>query len=243
MGGLSTQPTEPPYEAGGPASLLLTLSLSEPAQTTFQALRCRHFPADRNQVPAHVSLFHTLPGAEREAIVRTLAALDAERPAILVEAPRSLGAGVAFPLASPALHALRARLAAGWAPWLSRQDRQGYRPHVTVQNKVSREAAAATLARLESGFVAWQTEGVALRLWRYHGGPWEPLEQIPLGACLKTPAAGDPTRLSSAPLLTAQTAAALRCSESHAGRGPADRSHPAAGVLKQASSRCSKEPG
>ncbi len=180
MRGMSTQPIETLSGPPEAASLLLTLSLSEPAQTTFQALRNRHFPEGRNQVPAHVSLFHTLPGAERVAIVRTLAALDAERPAILVQAPRSLGAGVAFPLSSPTLQGLHARLAAAWEPWLSRQDRQGYRPHVTVQNKVSREEAASTLARLAAGFVPWRTEGVALRLWRYLGGPWEALEQIAL---------------------------------------------------------------
>nr|WP_321986250.1 2'-5' RNA ligase family protein [uncultured Lichenicoccus sp.] len=177
---MSTQPIEPRSGASAPASLLLTLSLSEPAQTTFQALRLRHFPAGRNQVPAHVSLFHTLPGADRTSIVHTLAALDAERPAILVQPPRSLGAGVAFPLASPALLDLRARLARDWESWLTAQDRQGYRPHVTVQNKVSRQEAADTLARLAAGFVPWRTEGMALRLWRYLGGPWEALEQFEL---------------------------------------------------------------
>ena len=180
MGGMSTQPIDTLREAPAAASLLLTLSLSEPAQSTFQALRLRHFPAGRNQVPAHVSLFHTLPGAERGTILHTLGALDAERPEILVQAPRLLGAGVAFPLSSAALQALHARLASAWEPWLTRQDRQGYRPHMTVQNKVSREEAASTLARLAAGFVPWRTEGVTLRLWRYLGGPWEALERVDL---------------------------------------------------------------
>ncbi|TLU73297.1 2'-5' RNA ligase family protein [Lichenicoccus roseus] len=177
---MTTQPIGSPPDALQPASLLLTLTLAEPAQSTFQALRNRHFPADRNLVPAHVSLFHTLPGAERGAIVRTLSGLEVARPAILVQAPHPLGAGVAFPLASPELQALRARLAAAWAPWLTRQDRQGYRPHVTVQNKVGREQAADTLARLSDGFVPWWTEGACVRLWRYLGGPWEALERFEL---------------------------------------------------------------
>ncbi|GAA4485318.1 hypothetical protein GCM10023157_29890 [Gluconacetobacter asukensis] len=37
-------------------------------------------------------------------------------------------------------------------------------------------------------------------------------------------AGGDPTRVSCAPVLTADKAAPLRCSETHAGRGPAGRS-------------------
>ncbi|WP_428391947.1 2'-5' RNA ligase family protein [Lichenicoccus sp.] len=163
------------------APLLLTLQLDEPAQSLFQALRQRHFPAARNQVPAHVSLFHALPGAEREAITRVIQALrEQERPRIRVEAPRSLGHGVAFPLVSPDLLALRGRLAASWLEWLTPQDRARYAPHVTVQNKVTPERARATLEQLASGFVPWCTEGTALLLWRYLGGPWERLDCIRL---------------------------------------------------------------
>ena len=151
----------------------------------FQALRTRHFPAARNVVPAHVSLFHALLGAGHAGIVRVLQALQASRPAILVEPPRSLGRGVAFPLASPDLLDLRAGLAAAWSaqPWseeLTRQDRERFRPHVTVQNKVTPEHARHTLERLRDGFVPWPTEGIALLLWRYLGGPWEALERFEL---------------------------------------------------------------
>ena len=176
-------PPAPPMPA--PAPLLLTLQLAEPAQAVFQALRTRHFPAARNLVPAHVSLFHALPGAGRAEIVRVLHALQATRPAILVEPPRTLGRGVAFPLASPDLLALCARLADAWSaqPWageLTRQDRERFRPHVTVQNKVTPEVARETLERLRQGFVPWPTEGTALLLWRYLGGPWEAMERIEL---------------------------------------------------------------
>ena len=187
------QPTHlsaPEHVAGerhGPAMapLLLTLQLAEPAQSVFQALRTRHFPVARNLVPAHVSLFQALPGAGRVEIVRVLQAVQASRPPILLEPPRALGRGVAFPLASPALLALRARLAEAWSaqPWsgeMTRQDRERFRPHVTVQNKVTPELARETLEQLRQGFVPWSTEGVALLLWRYLGGPWEALERVEL---------------------------------------------------------------
>ncbi len=175
MRGMTTQPSDQ-------APLLLTLLLREPAQSLFQALRTRHFPADRNVVPAHVSLFHALPGGERPGIQRLLRGLRAPPPAIMVEPPRSLGRGVAFPLASPALLALRARLAETWSAWLTAQDRERYRPHVTVQNKVSPEQARATRDRLAQGFAPWPTEGAALLLWRYLGGPWEAIDQYPLAS-------------------------------------------------------------
>lgn len=165
-----------------PAPLLLTLRLAEPAQSLFQALRTRHFPPGRNLVPAHVSLFHALPGTARPEIVRLLRTLPATQPPIEVGLPRSLGRGVAFPLVSPELEAIRGRLAGPWSEWLSPQDRQRYRAHVTVQNKVTPEQARATLHRLQRGFVPWRTEGVALLLWRYLGGPWEAIERIDLAA-------------------------------------------------------------
>ncbi len=173
--------------AGVPATLLLTLELSEPAQSLFQALRNRHFPPERNLVPAHVSLFHTLPGAERGGIVRLLRSLDTARPQILVEPPRSLGHGVAFRLASAELQALRGRLAAAWSEWLTPQDRQRFQPHITVQNKVTPGQAAATLARLQNGFAPWPTEGVALLLWRYLDGPWQAIERFELAPAAQAP--------------------------------------------------------
>ncbi len=164
------------------APLILTLELAQPAQNLFQSLRDRHFPPERNLVPAHVSMFHALPGAETPAILRRLRAVDATRPPVRVEAPFPLGRGVGFRLHAPALGGLRAGLARDWAPWLSAQDGHGYRPHVTVQNKVSPEEARLTLQRLAAGFVPFDTEGTALRLWRYLGGPWEALERIELAA-------------------------------------------------------------
>jgi hypothetical protein len=164
----------------GPAPLLLTLELAEPAQSLFQALRNRHFLAERNLVPAHVSLFHALPGTGRNEIVRLLRSLAEEPPAILVKPPRPLGRGVAFPLSSADLLGLRARLADAWSGWLTRQDREVFRPHVTVQNKVTPEHARATLERLQRGFVPWRTAGTALLLWRYLGGPWEALARFAL---------------------------------------------------------------
>lgn len=169
-----------PEAATARAPLLLTLRLAEPAQGLFQALRDRHFPADRNVVPAHVSLFHQLPGAERPSITRRLRALEAERPSVQVEAPIPFGRGVGFRLLSPALQAIRADLARDWADWLTPQDRQGYRPHITVQNKVTPEHARETLDLLSRGFVPFRTEGATLVLWRYLGGPWEQLEEVAL---------------------------------------------------------------
>jgi hypothetical protein len=48
--------------------LILTLALDGEAFAFFDGLRRAHFPPERNVVPAHVTLFHALPGEQRPAI-------------------------------------------------------------------------------------------------------------------------------------------------------------------------------
>ncbi|WP_419727901.1 2'-5' RNA ligase family protein [Lichenicola sp.] len=173
-----------PTSSRGRAPLLLTATLAEPVQALFQTLRNQHFPADRNVVPVHVSLFHHLPGEARAPIVRRLQALALgdlpERPVVRVEAPFPLGRGVAFRLQAPVLQRIRAELARDWAAWLTPQDAQGWRPHVTVQNKVEPPTARALLDQLARGFVPFETEAASLQLWRYLDGPWELLDTFAL---------------------------------------------------------------
>ena len=156
--------------------LVLTLALDDAAQAGFDALRRAHFPPERNHLAAHVTLFHALPG-EQEPAVRSELERTADRRAFAVRVTRvrSLGRGVAYDLDAPELAALRRRLAGQWEPWLTPQDRAWHRAHVTVQNKVQPDAARALLAELARGFVPYDVEARGLALWRYLGGPWEPL--------------------------------------------------------------------
>lgn len=162
--------------------LIVTLLLDDDAQQRFDRLRAAHFPAERNHLAAHVTLFHALPGEHRAAVGRELAAV-ADRPAfdVAVTGVRSLGRGVALDLAAPELTTLRAGLADAFDPWLTRQDRQWSRPHVTVQNKVAPEVARALYAELTASFVPETVTARGLGLWRYLGGPWVAEAEIPFG--------------------------------------------------------------
>jgi 2'-5' RNA ligase len=156
--------------------LILTLQMDESSQERFDRLRELHFPPERNYLKAHLTLFHKLPG-EREAEMSTnLREICREHePLVLtVTGLRFLGRGVAYELSSPQLPALRRELAKRWGPWLGAQDRQGFKPHVTVQNKVSPEQARALHEELLATFSPFEIEGLGLSLWRYLGGPWEP---------------------------------------------------------------------
>ena len=154
---------------------VLTLLLDEGTQAWLDALRRAHFPPGRNLVPAHVTLFHALPGDEFDAVLAALAqeCRGAAPSAVRVGPPRFLGRGVALDVAAPEVAALRGRLAARWREWLSPQDRQGWRPHATVQNKVTADRARALHAELAAGPSAREGRAEGLLLWRYRGGPWE----------------------------------------------------------------------
>lgn len=165
------------------APLILTLALDATIQAHFDALREEHFPPSRNYLAAHLTLFHHLPAEERDTIAADLAEVCADRGPLTLTASGVLffGRGVAYGFASPELVAVRAELARRWWPWLGAQDRQKFRAHVTVQNKVTPEQARALHAALSADFAPFAATGEALRLWRYLGGPWEPIAAYSFG--------------------------------------------------------------
>jgi 2'-5' RNA ligase len=179
--------------------LIVSLEVGDEAQARFDAERAALFPAGRTVIGAHVTLFHALPGPAEAAVTDGLAAAASAWPPFEVEVAElmSLGRGMAYRLRSAALLTLHRRLQAGWWDQLGPQDRQGFRPHVTVQNKVSPETARRTLEHLRAEFVPFATTARALRLWRYDGGPWTPRGRFPLGTPLFPDAAdgqaGDPS--------------------------------------------------
>jgi hypothetical protein len=82
---------------------------------------------------------------------------------------------------------LHATLAAAFQAHLIPQDRQPFRPHIVVQNKVDPATARHTLAQLASAALP-EPVGIGLTLWRYLNGPWEHLQDFPfLTAALESP--------------------------------------------------------
>lgn len=153
---------------------ILTLRLDEHLAETLNELRARHFPPERNFIPAHVTLFHALP-SEREAMLRAdLDEVCSTTPTFKVTLPhlRSWGKGVFIEVQSPELLTLRQHLVSKCEAWLTPQDRQGYRPHITVQNKVPKAEAQALYASLAPHWRQLDGQAKGLDLWRYAGGPW-----------------------------------------------------------------------
>ncbi len=169
--------------AASESPLILTLKMDDLSQERFDRLREEHFPKNRNFIPAHLTLFHKLPGEREREISGVLEDLCRQREpfALTVTDLVFMGRGVGYKLESSALPALRKRLADEWWPWLGAQDRKGFRPHVTVQNKVPPEEARALHRQLEASFAPFEVGAEGLLLWRYLGGPWERLGSYGFG--------------------------------------------------------------
>ena len=157
------------------APLILTLQFDERSFSFFDAQRRRYFPPERNFIPAHLTLFHALPGEHLGKVKQDIDACASDRKPFSLDVTglRSLGRGVAYALMSNELAELRRHLALTWNDWLKPQDRQNHNPHVTVQNKVHPSAARALLEELRDSFQPFGVTGVGLDLWWYRGGPWE----------------------------------------------------------------------
>lgn len=163
--------------------LILTAAFDPRSALAFQSLRDRHFPPALNIVPAHLTLFHHLPGEHLRQVGTDLSGTMAHVKTLpfATTGVRFLGRGCALEVACDGLSALHRTLAAGWSTWLTNQDRQGFRPHVTVQNKVSPEQARQVCESL-AGLPPITGRIVGLDLWFYRGGPWERALHVPFAA-------------------------------------------------------------
>lgn len=158
---------------------MVTALLGRPDQAAFDALRREHYPPERNVLPAHMTLFHHLPPSVEDELKRRLSEATRGMPAPMAKAAglMSLGRGVAVKIESPGLVAIRRELCEVFAGLLMPQDAGGWRPHVTIQNKVAPSMAKLLIAALAKEFRPREVEISGLAAWWYRGGPWEPLSR------------------------------------------------------------------
>jgi 2'-5' RNA ligase len=159
--------------------LVVTLAVEEAVQSRWDRERAQLFPSGRTRVGAHVTLFHAVPGDLLDQVLADLDTVAGPAFPVSVSGVMGLGRGAAYRLESAELvrrhHVVQQR----WWSRLSAQDRQGFRPHVTVQNKVSPDVARATVERLQQQFAPYEVMALGVEVWRYVGGPWEPVTTVP----------------------------------------------------------------
>lgn len=121
-------------------------------------------------------MFHAIPPSAEAELRRLLSEeVRSAPPKAMVAGLMNLGSGVAYRIVSDELEAIRESLAQALHGLLSAQDSQGWRPHVTIQNKVSSSEARALFTKLEAEFEPVPLTITGLGLHRYLGGPWEQL--------------------------------------------------------------------
>jgi hypothetical protein len=138
-------------------------------------LRQQHFPPERNHLQAHVTLFHALAPSLREALPTMLArfAADFAPPAADLTGLMNLGRGTALALQSPAMLTIRQAIAEHFHGTLTAQDQHTPRLHVTIQNKVTPEAARDLQIALADQIERRRFAFTGLGLHRYCNPHWE----------------------------------------------------------------------
>jgi hypothetical protein len=163
------------------SALIVTADFASSDFAWLEGLRRAHFPPERNQVPAHLTMFHALPPSAIDETRRQLALHAAgPPPRATIAGLMNLGNGVAFRVVSEELDSIREAIAEHLHGILPAQDSGGWRPHVTIQNKVAAKEAKRLLDALEKEFRP-RTIGIAgLSVHRYLGGPWETVATYPV---------------------------------------------------------------
>jgi len=162
-----------------PAPIIVTALIGEPDFSYLDGLRQAHFPAERNHLRAHLTMFHHLPpSVERELLGVLRAETRGLAPEARLASVINLGRGAAFRVESAGLADIRERLADRFEPLLIPQDANPWRAHVTIQNKATPVAAKLLLTELQAGFVPRPLKLKGLAAWWYRGGPWEEIARF-----------------------------------------------------------------
>ena len=158
-----------------PAPLIVTAELPPDLQAWADRLRREHYPPERNQVAAHVTLFHALPPSSEAELCDCLAAAARDHAPIpaRLDGVMPFGRGTALGITSPEMLALWEDLAERFHGLLTPPDEHPPRFHVTIQNKVPLDAAMALQAQLAGQVEPRGFRFAGLALHRYRGGPWE----------------------------------------------------------------------
>jgi 2'-5' RNA ligase superfamily len=163
--------------------IIVTALIGDADFNWLDGLRRVHFPAERNILRAHLTMFHHLPPSAQDELLKRLREETKEAaPLAHLTAVMSLGRGVAFAVQSDGLSLARARLAEAFSLTLTPQDQAGWHPHITIQNKVKPDEARALVQQLSANFRPRGLGITGLAAWRYLDGPWEPIAAYRFGS-------------------------------------------------------------
>lgn len=160
-----------------PAPFIVTGELPRDIFAWADALRRAHYPAERNRLEAHVTLFHSFAPSLRDELRGFLPRIAGEYapPPARILGTMDLGTGTAIAIRSEGLLAIRAHIAEHFHGSLTAQDRYEPRLHITIQNKVSREVAGSLQRELAGELEERDFAFTGLGLHLYRETHWEAL--------------------------------------------------------------------
>jgi hypothetical protein len=157
-------------------ALIVLAELGKADFAWLDALRRRHYPAERNRVPAHLTLFRSLPPSAEDEVRRSLSrAASAAAPATEISGVLDMDSGVALRVHSEPLYEIRDQLAEEFRGLLTAQDEGRWTAHVTIQNKAEPRIARQLLRQMRASFEPRPLEISGLELVRYVERAWEPV--------------------------------------------------------------------
>ena len=156
--------------------LIVTAEFSQDDHAWLEGLRRAHYPMEHNRVPVHLTMFQGLPPSAVEEVQHQLALHSTmPPPRATIAGLMNLSSGVAYRVVSDDLEEIRESIADHFHGMLCAPDAAGWRPHITIQNKVPARQAKALLEELEWDFRPRPLGISGMLLHRYRGGPWETL--------------------------------------------------------------------
>jgi hypothetical protein len=160
---------------------IVTAELPGEILTWADGLRRAHYPPERNKLAAHVTLFHSFAPSLREELPRTLGRFAGEfaRPEARIDSLMPLGTGTALAIHSPAMLAIREAIAQHFHGALTAQDSHAPRLHITIQNKVTPQAARALQRELAATLQPRNFTFRGLGLHLYRETRWDALGRWP----------------------------------------------------------------
>lgn len=153
--------------------LLVTAEMPPDVLAWADGLRRAYFPPERNRLRAHVTLFHALPPSVESELRQVLGELSAAPPPpARISGLMKLGGGTALAIDCPDMVQVHGMIAERMHGLLTRQDAQGLKLHITIQNKVSGEEARALQAKLAETLEPRSFRFHGLGLYAYEEGLW-----------------------------------------------------------------------
>lgn len=158
--------------------ILLLAELPPPLQARLDAVRRTHYP--QAKTPAHLTLFHAIPGmiaAELADILRECT--RAKPPRATIARVIDWQEATALAVHSEDLVLLRETIASRLTGLLTAADALPPALHITIQNKALRPAAIALQRTLAQTWHPTETTIPALTAHRVIAGQWHPIGRWP----------------------------------------------------------------